>query len=460
MSLRLSDRAVIVGACAYLLVLSLGMSRLSYDVWGVLVVLPPLAVLGYLGIRRTFSGELAGLANIMLVGFAAKGAGTMARYWVSFDAYGGATDAQRYHSRAVVAVDAYWHGNASLSSVLPGGTGTAFMERLTSFFYTFMGSSRLAAFYLFSFMSFWGVALFIRAACTAIPGLERRRYAMLCAFAPSLLYWPSSIGKEAWMMLCLGLASLGAALLVSRRGFVRAAVFLVAGIGGAALVRPHIGGLWLVGLMPALLVALLRGRGPRHIRGGGFADRLMLLLLTGIAVVAITAVGSATMRYLQPGGEENITSNSVTSILTETTRRTSEAGSNFQPLVITGPADWPYASLRTLVRPLLIEARGLAQLVSALELTLFGGLVLANLRRLAHLPRLVLTNPYVAFAMTVLFFGGLAYSSFANLGVLTRQKSLLFPMLLLVPCLPEHPAPSRKHPAVASAGELEMVSSR
>jgi len=460
MNLRISDRAIIVGACAYLVVLSLGMVRLSYDVWGVLIVLPPLALLGYLGIQRMFSGELADLANVMLVGFVAKAAGTMARYWVSFDAYGGATDAQRYHSRAVVAVDAYWHGNASLWSVLPGGTGTAFMERLTSFFYTFMGSSRLAAFFVFSFMSFWGVALFVKAACAAVPGLARRRYAMLCVFAPSLLYWPSSIGKEAWMMLCLGVATWGVALLVSRRGFVRATVFLFLGIGGAALVRPHIGGLWLVGLMPALLVSLLRGRGPRHVRGGGLVDRLVLLALIGVALVAIGAVGSATVRYLQPSGEENITSNSVTSILTETTRRTSEAGSNFQPVVITGPTDWPYASVRTLVRPLLIEAKGLAQLVSALELTLFGGLVVANLRRLANLPRLVLTNPYVAFAMTVLFFGGLAYASFANLGVLTRQKSLLFPMLLLVLCLPEHSPRSPQHPSVASARELNVMAAR
>jgi len=457
MNLRLSDRAVIAGAGAYLVVLSLGMVRLSYDVWGVLVVLPPLGVLGYLGIRRMFRGELAGLANIMIAGFVAKGVGTMARYWVSFDAYGGATDAQRYHSRALVAVDAYWHGNASLFSVLPGGTGTAFMERLTSFFYTFMGSSRLAAFFIFSFMSFWGVALFIKAACAAIPGLAQRRYAMLCVFAPSLVYWPSSIGKEAWMMLCLGAGAWGVALLVSRRGFVGASVFLVLGIGGAALVRPHIAGLWLAGLMPALLVTLLRGRGPRHVRGGGFADRLVLLAMIGVATVAMAAVGSATMRYLQHSGEEHITTNSVTSILTETTRRTSEAGSNFRPVVISGPTDWPYASIRTLVRPLLIEAKGLAQLVSALELTVLGGLALANLRRLANLPRLVLTNPYVAFAMAVLFFGGLAYASFANLGVLTRQKSLLFPMMLLVLCLPEHRSRSAQHPAVDRARELELL---
>lgn len=49
---------------------------------------------------------------------------------------------------------------------------------------------------------------------------------------------------------------------------------------------------------------------------------------------------------------------------------------------------------------------------------------------------MIVTSPYVAFAVTALFLGGLAYSSFANLGVLTRQKSLLIPFMLLLPCLP------------------------
>ena len=38
-------------------------------------------------------------------------------------------------------------------------------------------------------------------------------------FLPSLLFWPSGIGKEAWMTLGLGLASYGAArLLVHKPG--------------------------------------------------------------------------------------------------------------------------------------------------------------------------------------------------------------------------------------------------
>ena len=41
---------------------------------------------------------------------------------------------------------------------------------------------------------------------------------------------------------------------------------------------------------------------------------------------------------------------------------------------------------------------------------------------------------------TTLFTAGLAFSSFANLGILTRQKSLILPLLLILPCLPRKPA--------------------
>jgi hypothetical protein len=96
------------------------------------------------------------------------------------------------------------------------------------------------------------------------------------------------------------------------------------------------------------------------------------------------------------------------------------------------------------------EASGLLQLLSAAEMTVFIGLCLVSWRRLLALPRAVMTTPYLAFAVSVLFMAGLAYSSFANLGILTRQKSLVFPLLLLIPCLP--PLGSR---ADGDVGELD-----
>ncbi len=79
-------------------------------------------------------------------------------------------------------------------------------------------------------------------------------------------------------------------------------------------------------------------------------------------------------------------------------------------------------------------------------MTLLIGLGILSYRRLMHIPKLVLTVPFVTFAMTTLFVMGLALSSFANLGVLARQKALVFPFLLLVVCLPELPRRPKHDP--------------
>ena len=435
-STRLGEGGLLAIGIGYLVVLSWMMGNLSYDIWGAMIVGPPLAVLGVLGLRRMFSGDLRPIANVMYVGVAARFAGAAAKYFVSFGLYGGYTDAERYHDYARGAASKVWGGQASFTSVLPGGTGTRFMERFTSFVYTLIGTSKLAGYFVFAWLAMWGVALFVKAACLAIPGLQKRRYAALCVLGPSIVYWPSSIGKEAVMMLALGLATYGISRLMSRHGVIQPLVLVIIGLSLSGFARPHMAGLWLAGLFPALLVALFRGRGQRGQRRGGLADRLLLLVIIVIAAAALAAVGAATIHYLNPRGEDTTTVSSLTTILNETTRRTSSAGSNFRPPAIRSPVDWPFASVRTLTRPLLFEAHNAGQLFSALEMTAFIILCFACVRRLAHVPRLVISTPYLAFAMATLLLGGLVYSSFANLGILARQKSLLLPLMFLIPCVP------------------------
>jgi hypothetical protein len=437
MTSRYSSAAVVAVAVGYLALLSWAMGNFSYDIWGVLIIAPVLALLGVFGARRLFRDEFAPLVPVMYLGLAAKFAGAAVRFFVAFDVYGGNSDAQQYHKYARAAAADVWAGRANVSTILPSGTGTQFMDRFTAFLYTFTGYSKLAAFLLFSWFAFWGVAFFVKAACIAVPGLQRRRYATLCMLAPTLVYWPSSIGKEAYMIFWLGLAAYGIAMMLSRRGLLKPVIVITLGLAGATAVRPHMAGLFIAGLLPALLVVLIRGRDGRvRERGLGF-DRVALAVVLVIALAALAVVGTATVRYLNPSGDDTVaTSDRISNILTETTRRTSDGDSNFAPPSVSGPLDWPYASLRTLTRPLPTEAQGIGQLLSAAEIIALLGLCTAAYKRVLRLPGLLISNPYITFAMIVMFFGGLAYSTFANLGLLTRQRSLLFPMMLLVPCLP------------------------
>jgi hypothetical protein len=166
---------------------------------------------------------------------------------------------------------------------------------------------------------------------------------------------------------------------------------------------------------------------------------VLVAVIIVIAVVGLAAMAQVTVRQLNFAEETTVSPDSVSAILAETTRRTEQAGSNFRPPTVDGVTDWPYAVVRTLTRPLLVEANGVVQLITALELTLFGALCVLWWGRTKYLPWAVFAVPYVAFAMATLFLVGLAYSSFANLGVLARQKSLIFPFLMLIPCVPVRP---------------------
>lgn len=433
---HVGEVAIVGAGLTYLMVFGWSVANVSYDVWGALIVVPVYALLSLGALRSMFSGPLKPIATVMYWGLLAKLGGAFARYWVGFEAYDGSIDAASYHRYANAEAGAVWSGDKSVLDVLPSGTGTEFLERFTAFVYTFTGASQLAGFVTFALLAYFGVAFFVKAAALAVPGLAQRKYAWMCVLFPSIVYWPASIGKEAAVMLGLGVGTYGVSIMLARRQWLRSMGLVALGLGFAGMIRPHMAGIWLAAALPALVLASILGGRSTSIAGRPKeSGRFGVIVVVALAAVALSAVGSITVRFLEPGNDDASTS-SFSDILAETQRRSAKNGSTFQPPSIDSPVEWPFAVARTLTRPLPIEARGIAQLVSAAEIVALAGFYAASWRRLRNLPRMLFTNPYVAFSLTALFLGGLVYSSFANLGILTRQKSLLFPLLLLPPCLP------------------------
>jgi hypothetical protein len=105
-------------------------------------------------------------------------------------------------------------------------------------------------------------------------------------------------------------------------------------------------------------------------------------------------------------------------------------------IIIAGPQDYPVAIVRTLTRPLLMEAGSVAELLPALEMTALLMLAVVSWRRVVNLPVVMLRTPYLVLAVVVLVMFGIAFTSVGNLALLTRQRSLVMPLLLLPCCLP------------------------
>ena len=100
-----------------------------------------------------------------------------------------------------------------------------------------IGVNKLGLFFVFSWFAFLATMGFFRAFCVTFPEANRRRYAYLVFFLPSLLFWTAAISKETMMYLSLGLAAYGAArILAHRRGGV---VLLVVGTIVGIYVRPQ-----------------------------------------------------------------------------------------------------------------------------------------------------------------------------------------------------------------------------
>lgn len=434
------EAAAIAAGAAYLLALGWAMQNLSYDIWGAFVVVPVLVVLSAPLINSAFDGGLTFLRPWAWVGMFVKFAGAVAGYYVRFDLYEGSADAGRYHAYGKVLAADVRSGLATPFALIPSGTGTQFLETLTGAIYTVFGSSRMGGFIIFTWMSFWGLVFFVKAAHHAIPGLATRRYAIAVFLFPSLIYWGSSIGKEAFVGLCLGLCAWGASIVLTRRGNVRFGVVITAvGLVGAAFVRPHFAAIWVGAIVIALTVRTLLETTGR--RGTDERRRLQVgsLLLVVVAGIGFVIIASATLNYLPSDagdGSSAAVGDQLSSIFDTVEERTTQGGSSFTPVSVSGPWNWPYAAFRTITRPLLNEASGVATLLPAIEM---AGLLLVGMfswRRLLNAPKLMLTSPYVVFATLCVFTFGVAFSSIGNLGILVRQRSLVLPLVLMFWCLP------------------------
>ncbi|PZS32422.1 MAG: hypothetical protein DLM61_06840, partial [Pseudonocardiales bacterium] len=254
---RLPQFFGLVMIAGYLLVAITALTRSSYDIGGVFLVGPVLAVLSVPLIAKARRTEPdARIRPLFALGLLATVFAGFAHFLVDFKFYGGAADARRYSQQGAALAVQFWHGDF-VPHLDIGLTGTGFIIVLTGIIYALIGPTVLGGYLVYSWLAFWGLYLSYRAFCTSMVGADYRRYALLVFFLPSLIFWSSGIGKGAWMMLCIGLALLGIARLLS--GTSGAALPLLAGLAGSALARPHITALLVLALIAGVLVRRVEG---------------------------------------------------------------------------------------------------------------------------------------------------------------------------------------------------------
>ncbi len=318
---------------------------------------------------------------------------------------------------------------------------TNFLKWFTGVVYVHFGIDIIVGFFVFGLIAFLGAYLWYRAATVAVPFLDKRIYFLLVFFAPSVAFWPAAIGKEAVMLFALGMVALGIAHLLTG-SFLRGVIVAIPGGYLLWLVRPHL----LAFMTLAAGVAYIIGRAPRRGNEGPSVFRpLGMILVAFLAVFAATQMASLL-------GMHGLSLKSINQELADVNGQTAEEGSKFNVgnSSLT-PLSVPKGIVTVLLRPFPYQAHDKNQLLASAECLAL--IAFAIYRRKSV--KLSLTRsrdtPFLFFCWTFFIVYATAFSAVANMGLLTRQRSLVLPAIYVLVSL--SPALAEKRPRELSSTE-------
>jgi len=333
--------------------------------------------------------------------------------------YHGIADWLRYDNQGAALSGGFRHFDFSLApGHLRGIVNDGSVSIAAAIVFTFVGSNPLAGFLVFSWLAFLGTMFFFRAFALTFAGADHRRYGYLLFLLPSTIFWTADVSKEAIMMLSLGILSYGTArILAHRRGGYS---LVIAGVAMGILIRPNELLMVAAGFTVAMLLVPSAAR-----RAGSGGRRLLTVVFFG------TLLGLSvflTLHYLHASGG----SLSLQQIQANNVSNGGSGGVPYSTNVLTYPRD----IYVILFDPLPFNFHGLGELIAALENTLILVLIMSSWRQLRIVPRASFARAYVMMCAIYSLGFIYAFAALGNLGLITRERSLLFPFLLVLLCIP------------------------
>jgi hypothetical protein len=360
------------------------------------------------------SPHLRVVRNLLIAGALMRIVGVFARHAMIFDLYNGGSDAVGYFNAGRIIADHFLALDFSILGSAQGGAhlwGTQAVRYASGLVITLVGSSVRGTFLVFSMAAFVGLACMAIAFGRTNRSGSIRRCVLLLLFWPTLWFWPSSIGKEAMLLLAIGLVTLGYVGRAERIHWIQ----MVSGLTLALAIRPHVAGVLAVSVCVAEWAA--RGWTARRAVQAVLASAMAIWLL--IVAFDFLGLASADADVLQD-------------FVLDTAAHTNQGGSAFEQTgnLVTA---LPMAFVNILCRPFVTEAQNPMALVSSLEMVAFWVLVFANGRQLWLVLRSWRFNRLLRFAIPFsLLYILMIGLTFQNLGIIARQRALVMPALLLM----------------------------
>ncbi|MDP9243292.1 MAG: hypothetical protein M3O84_08980 [Actinomycetota bacterium] len=406
--------AILVGVA--LAVLLVGAS--TPDVQMFLALTGIIAVVAALLIPRAVAREPSISPRFLAVALMAHVVGSLLRYFIIQAVYHGVADANGYFAGGVQYAPQF----RSLQLPAFPGVGTPFMNWLTGILFAFTGPTMLGGFVVCAALSFVGSWYFYKAFRVAFPEGNHQLFAVLIFLFPTMWYWTSSLGKDAVVMLFLGIATYGFALLFRSISF-RAIVAVALGLTVVALIRPPIAASEAVAAAAAFLLRPARARAPQ------VQALLWLLFVPVLSVAAFTIIRSsqAYIRHDSP----------VEAFEAQQTSDFNSSGgiSDFTAISPFTAKGFPLAIVTVNFRPFPWEAGGLLPAVAAMEGIVLAGVLFLNRRAIFAGLRHWRSNGMVILAVGSFLSISVILSALSNFGLLARQRTQVLPFLFMLPCM-------------------------
>ena len=397
---------ILVASIAFGVVGTLGMADTTFG----LLVVPAYATLVWFVLNRRCRSSLGpGFVTIAFAGLAARMIASVPRLVEGVDSV-------VYHTVGTRLAESF----RQLDFSVPTGRsipGTGSVRYFVGLVNVVTNSSFVSTYLLFTLLAFAGQVFFLAGVRSLMTVRQFRLLAILVMFWPSLMYWPSSIGKEAIVIFGLGLTTFGAAGLYKRD--FRSASALVIGLSVIGMVRPHVAMI----VLAALLVGLFTRADETRSRAVVHVAALGVVI---IGAMLLTDVSASLVGLDQLDGIEDLAA-----ALDFAEARTSQDQAAFVAQRVQGPLDYPWAAVTVLFRPFPWEATNTLAMVSGVESLVLLALLIAAVPGLFAQARRLLNSGLILNTATFILVFVFLFSAIGNFGILSRQRVQMLPFILI-----------------------------
>jgi hypothetical protein len=353
--------------------------------------------------------------QILMFGFIVHAFGSIVRFIVLYGYYDGG-DAGRYYRYGLKYARMLWSLDFSIFEPahmeLSRWWGTQTTMWISGLVITFIGPSKTGGFLFFGILAFIALALFCKVFEKNFPNSDLKKYMAWLLFWPSLWFWPSSIGKDALVLLATALVIYG----FTRKTSGIKWGSLVLGIALAGIIRPQVAGILIVSVGVAHWISPGRQWGAVHY----FQGLLLLIVLSLVVRHGLSSVGI-----------EEFDIDDFQGYVEHVSQQSSVGGSaigtpGFTALGI------PLAIVNILFRPFPWESGNPLSAAASLEMVVFWSLIFLRRRRIIALAAQWRTHKLLRLAVPLTFLYVIALGMAAgNLGIIARQRIHVMPLLFI-----------------------------